>query len=400
EELRENKILMRQNFKYDIKLFYITLSLVALGLVMVFSASQIIARQQFSSPFFFMQKHAIRVALGLCCLFVFMKIPFRVYQRLSLWILIVSVLLLAAIFVWGREARGANRWLPVFKFVLQPVEVAKYALVIFLAARISYLGKGIKNLERGFLPLVGVSLLLALMITLQPNVSNAVLLIFLSLTLLFLGGCRILHLAGFTGLILAAAFPLLYRMSQVRERFDLIFRGTEDPLGAGWHIKQSLIALGSGFIHGCGFGKGHQKFSFLPDAHTDFIYSIIGEELGILGTVTVLILFAVIFARTLRIAKDSPNSFGYLLALGIGMTIVTTALINMSMTLGLIPTAGLPLPFISYGGSSLVTSMSAVGILLNISAQRKTGARRGADLKKKKRSPGVYARRINKVESV
>ncbi len=385
---------MRKNIDYDLNLFCTTLSLVALGLIMVFSASQEIAREHYSSPFFFMQKHAIRVALGLCGLLVFMRVPYRIYRKLSFWLLAAGFILLGAIFIWGREVRGANRWIPLFTFMVQPVEIARYSLVIFLAAKISYMGKGIKDLQKGFLPLLGVSLLFALMVGLQPNISNALLLILLSLTMLFIGGCRILHIAGFGGLTLAAAIPVVLSLSHVRERLAVLIGGGGDLQGAGWHINQSLIALGSGFIFGCGPGRGHQKYSFLPDAHTDFIYSIIGEELGLIGTAGVLILFSLIFARALRIARKAPTSFGYLLAVGIGLSIFSTAIINIAMTLGLLPTAGLPLPFVSYGGSSLVTSMSAVGILLNISSAAKDDRRPAPGRRRKKISQRVYARRV------
>ncbi|HSG27929.1 MAG TPA: FtsW/RodA/SpoVE family cell cycle protein, partial [Candidatus Krumholzibacterium sp.] len=170
----------------------------------------------------------------------------------------------------------------------------------------------------------------------------------------------------------------------VRERFSVLLDRTADIHGQGWHVNQSLIAIGSGFLWGAGPGRGHQKFNFLPDAHTDFIYSIIGEEFGLIGTISVLLLFVLLFRRAIRTAKRSPDSFGYLLAIGIGLIIFSTAIINISMTLGILPVAGLPLPFVSYGGSSLVTSMAAMGILLNISSKGRDSA--GATGKSHRRS--------------
>ncbi len=386
--------------KYDINLFFITFLLVALGLIMVFSASQVIAREQFSSSFFFIQRHAIRVALGICCLLVFMKIPFGVYRKVAVYMLIVSIILLAAIFIWGREVRGANRWLHVFNFMLQPVEVARYALIIFLSARITDVKRRITDLKHGFLPLMAVVILVAVLIGFQPNLSNAILIVLLSLTMMFIGGCRIRHIVSFGAAIAAAGVPLLYSFPHVRERFSVFFDKGADLQGQGWHVNQSLIALGSGFIFGCGPGRGHQKYNFLPDAHTDFIYSIIGEELGLLGTVSVLVLFVMLFNRALRVAKRAPNSFGFLLAAGIGLSIFSTAIINISMTLGLIPVAGLPLPFVSYGGSSLITSMSAVGILLSISSKGrdKQGLKRPGS--GDRNACGVYAKRREPKEMV
>ncbi len=358
---------MKRKPAYDLKLFCAVISLVALGLVMVFSASRVIAGEQFSSPFFFFQRHAIRVGLGLFFLYVFMKIPFGIYRRFNVWILVGALLVLAALFVWGTTVRGCERWLKIFMFTIQPVELAKFSLVIFLAARLAEGRKKLSDLEKGFLPLIGAALAMAVMVGLQPNISNAVLITGLTISLLFIGGVRIRHLAAFAGTIVLAAVPLLYRMEHVRQRVTVLFDRSEDVSGIGWQTKQSLIAFGSGFIFGCGPGNGQQKYMFLPDAHTDFIYSIVGEEFGIVGTAIVLFLFTLIFRRALHIAKRAPNEFGRFLAIGIGLTIFSTAVINMAMTTGLLPTAGLPLPFVSYGGSSLVTSMAATGILLNIS---------------------------------
>jgi cell division protein FtsW len=347
---------------------------------MVFSASRVIAGEQFSSPFFFFQRHAIRVALGLLCLYTFMKIPYGVYRRINFWILAGALLILASLFVWGHSVRGADRWLKVFMFTIQPVEVAKYSLAIFLAARLAEGKKKLADLEKGFLPLAGAAALMALLVGLQPNISNAVLLMALTMTLLFIGGCRMRHLGTFAASVILAAVPFLYRMEYIQQRLKVLFDPEAYVSGIGWQTKQSMIAFGSGFIFGCGPGRGHQKYMFLPDAHTDFIYSIIGEELGFIGTAIVLFLFTLIFRRALLISKRAPNEFGRFLALGIGLTIFATALINMAMTTGLLPTAGLPLPFVSYGGSSLVASMAAIGILLNISTQGRdpeTAAGRG-----------------------
>ncbi|HEM46538.1 MAG TPA: hypothetical protein ENO23_05770, partial [Alphaproteobacteria bacterium] len=229
----------------------------------------------------------------------------------------------------------------------------------------------------------------------QPNVSNAVFIIILSFLMLFIGGCRIPHLISAGAAVVAVSAPLLYRFGHVSGRLHAYLRGGENARGLGYHVDQSLIALGSGFITGVGPGHGHQKYNFLPDAHTDFIFSIIGEELGILGTVVVLALFAFFLSRAVVAARRAPDRFGTLLALGIGFSIAGTALINMSMTLGLLPTAGLPLPFVSYGGSSLMTSLAATGILLNISRRRQTAAAATVRTRARRRSGRrVYARRV------
>ncbi|MBN2072078.1 MAG: putative lipid II flippase FtsW [Candidatus Krumholzibacteriota bacterium] len=389
---------MTKKSKYDLTLFCVTLLLVSLGLIMVFSASNVIGREKFKSSFFFMQNHMIRVAIGLCCFFIFTRIPVRIYRKSSVWILVTGIILLAALFVFGRNVRGCNRWLPLFSFMLQPVEVAKFALIIYIASTITESRKKIKRLKDGFLPLMGVVLLIALLVGLQPNLSNSILIIMLSFVLIFIGGCRLVHLLSFGAGLIAVAVPVLYSFDHVRERVSVLFNSGVDAQGAGYHINQSLIALGSGFIFGAGPGNGHQKFNYLPDAHTDFIYSIIGEELGIVGTATVLILFFVIFRRAVRIAKRANNDFGYLLSIGIGLMIFSTALINISMTLGLIPVAGLPLPFVSYGGSSLVTSLSAMGILLSISSSGRDQQGATKRIASAARSR-IYARKVAQEET-
>jgi cell division protein FtsW len=384
---------MKKKASYDMKLLCAVISLVALGLIMVFSASVVIAGEHFSSPFFFFEKHAVRVALGLLCLYIFMRIPYRIYSKLNFWILGGALLLLASIFIWGISRRGADRWLRFFVFTIQPVEVAKYSLMIFVAVRLAEGKRKLSDLNRGFLPPVGAAVAMALMVGLQPNISNAVLITALALTMLFIGGCRIRHIFAFAASAAIVAAPFLYRMEHVRQRVMIVLGLSDDVSNAGWQMKQSLIAFGSGFIFGCGPGKGHQKYMFLPDAHTDFIYSIIGEELGFIGTAGVLILFAYIFRRSLLIAKRAPNEFGRYLALGIGLTIFSTAIINMAMTTGILPVAGLPLPFISYGGSSLVASMAAVGILLNISSQSREPAAEAGSGRTRSMRNATYARR-------
>ena len=296
-----------------------------------------------------------------------MKIPFGIYRRFNFWVLVAALLMLASIFVWGNRFRGAERWLKIFMFTVQPVEAAKYSLVIFLAARLAEGRKKLADFEKGFLPLVGAAAAMAVMVGRQPNISNAILISMITMTLLFIGGCRIKHIGAFTGAAVAVAVPILYRMEHIRQRLTVLFNPSTDVNGIGWQTRQSLIAFGSGSIFGCGPGRGHQKYLFLPDAHTDFIYSIVGEELGFIGAAIVLLLFTLIFMRAMHISRRAPNEFGRFLAMGIGLTIFFTAVINMAMTTGLLPTAGLPLPFVSYGGSSLITSMVAAGILLNIS---------------------------------
>ncbi len=362
----------------DRKMLYATIALVALGLVMVTSASQIIAHERFRSAYFFTQQHIIRITLGGCMLLLLMKIDFKRYRKLSTWMLAASFVLLIALFIWGIKVRGAVRWIRIYKFNMQPVEIAKLTLVIFLAAKLADAKYRIHDFKRGFLPLLAVCIAMAIIVALQPNFSNAAFIIGLSFVLFFVGGCRLHHIA-LSGLGLAAvSVPILWKQAHILERINVLMGGSRDSLGARYHIDQSLIAHGVGYIGGRGIGDGLQKFHFLPDAHTDFIYSIIGEEMGVIGTMFVLTLFVLILIRAISNAHRAPSDFGYLLSLGLGLSLFLSAVINMAMTLGIFPVVGLPLPFMSFGGTSLVTSLAMVGILLNISSQGREGGRRMA----------------------
>ncbi len=376
----------------DRKMLYATIVLVALGLVMITSASQIVAHERFRSAYFFMHQHLIRIALGGCMLILFMKFDFNRYQKFSTWMLVASFILLIALFICGIRVRGAVRWLRIYKLTIQPVEIAKLTLIIFLAARLTDARQRIGEFKNGFLPLLSICIAMAIMVALQPNFSNAAYIVGFSFILFFVGGCRIHHLA-LSGLTLAAAaVPILWKQDNILERINVLFGWTRSSLGPSYHIDQSLIAHGVGYIGGRGIGGGLQKFYFLPDAHTDFIYSIIGEEMGIIGTTFVLALFVLILVRAVSNAHRAPNDFGYLLSLGLGCSLFLSAAINMAMTLGIFPVVGLPLPFISFGGTSLVTSLATVGILLNISSQGKDGGRRMARTPERKtKKKKVYA---------
>ena len=374
----------------DLKLVLATVALVVLGLIMIASAGQMVKLHRASGPhFYFFFRQLALAGLGLLVMVVAMKVPYRVYQKHAFKLLIAAFALLLAVLVIGTKIRGSSR--SIFDF--QPVEAAKLALVIFLAARISEWGDRIRDFRKGFLPLAGTGTGMAVMVALQPSISNAVLIMMLTFVILFVAGCRMKHLVVFGCATLVAATPFLLQVSKVIARVMTYLKGG-DGSAANFQLEQSLIALGSGSIFGAGPGRGHQKYRFLPDAHTDFIYSIIGEELGLIGTIVVLLVFVFILRRAVRTALRAPDSFGYVLALGTGLLVFMSAMINIAMTTGLIPTAGLPLPFISYGGSSLVASLAAIGILTNISFEGRErrpsiglfGLRRG--------TKSVYVKRV------
>jgi cell division protein FtsW len=379
----------------DLKLVLATVALVVLGLIMIASAGQMVKLHRASGPHFhFFFRQLTLAGIGLLAMAVAIKVPYRVYRKHALKLLVAAFVLLGAVLVVGTEIRGSSRSIYVASFDFQPVEAAKIALVIFLAAKISEWGDRIRDFKRGFLPLAGVGAAMAVMVALQPSISNAVLIMTITFAILFIAGCRIKHLVWFGLAALVAATPFLLHVSKVITRVSSYVKG-ESGSAANFQLEQSLIALGSGSILGAGPGRGHQKYRFLPDAHTDFIYSIIGEELGLIGTIAVLLLFVFILRRAVRTARRAPDSFGYVLALGTGMLIFMSATINIAMTTGVIPTAGLPLPFISYGGSSLVASLAAVGIIASVSHEgRERAPRAGLFARLRGGGKNPYVKRV------
>lgn len=362
---------MDRSNRYAYDLLCATLLLATVGMIMIFSATQVIAKEQYGSPYYFIKHEAVHLALGVMILYICMKIPYRIYRSVAVYGIIIGVISLIAVLLWGREVRGARRWLRIFNFTIQPVEFVKYALIIFTADIIARSKGSVRKLREDFMPVFGVSVLIAVLLVLQPNISNATLIFGLTFIMLYLGRSKLVHLALSYGALFILSVPCLYIQPHVRNRVIGLLNSGEYLLSQNWHVQQSLISLGSGFIYGCGPGKGHQKYRFLPDAHTDFIYSIVGEELGFIGTMLVFGIIVFIFYKALIIARDAPDTFSRYLALGIGLIIMLTSIVNIAMTTGIIPIVGLPLPFVSYGGTSLLTSMAAVGILLNISSARK-----------------------------
>jgi cell division protein FtsW len=382
-----------QRMRYDLKLVLATVALVVLGLVMIASASQMVRLQRMSGPhFYFFYRQLILAALGFFTMGLFMKVPYHLYEKFAGKLFIASLVLLGAVLVVGTRIRGSSRVIYIANFDFQPVEAAKILLVVFLAAKISEWGDRIRDFKTGFIPLASAGMAMAIMVALQPNISNAVLIVALTFVILFVAGCRVKHILVFGVATLAVAVPFLLRISKVVTRLKDYIEGGGSA--TNFQLDQSLIALGSGALFGVGPGRGHQKYRFLPDAHTDFIYSILGEELGLIGTIAVLLLFVFILRRAVRTARRAPDSFGYLLALGIGFLVFMSAAVNIMMTTGIIPTAGLPLPFISYGGSSLVASLAAIGILVNISFEGKERKHTGALFGSGRMTKGIYVKRV------
>lgn len=359
------------------------MGLLALGLVMVYSSSAVLGADRYHSQFFFVKRQALRLLLGLAVMLFLARFDYHRLQRMAPWALALSVGLLGALVVLGGAGvRGANRWLSFAEFTLQPTEIARVACVIYLAKLLDRKGERIISFRDGVLPCAAVLGLIALLILKQPNLGSTIALLVTGFVMLHLAGARLKHLALLGGAgALFAVFQVVrhpYMMDRVQGWLFHWSTGAVDAAGKSWQLHQSIVALGSGGILGEGPGRGMQKFFFLPDPHTDFIYAVIGEELGLVGTASVLVAYVLLFLRGLRISGRAPDRFGFLLAAGLTVSLAVYVGMNISVVTGIIPTTGLPLPFLSYGGSALVVNLGVIGVLLNIASQTKTGIRTGA----------------------
>ena len=358
--------------KFDKYILIVVGVLLITGILMVYSASNAFSRDQLGDSFHYLKRQLIYCGLGLALMFCAMLINYKIYQRLA-WVMItVSLVLLVFVFVPGIGVKisGSTRWIKIWNFTFQPVEIAKLALIIYMTRFLSQKTEYIKSFKRGILPfLIIISVYLGLLCA-QPDFGSVILIVFLAFLLLFIGGARALHLVslGSVAVVFIGVGILLapYRIQRV-----LTFLNPwKDPEGTGYHIVQSLYAFGSGGVLGTGLGGGVQKLHYLPTPHTDSIFSVIGEELGFVGTAVVVMLFMIIVWRGIRISLKTEDRFGSLLAIGISCLIGIQAIINVGVATGSLPSKGITLPFISFGGSSLLISLIAIGVLLNISKNR------------------------------
>lgn len=371
---------MPPKLQIDKWLFSATVGLALFGVVMVYSASAVIAQSENHSQFHYVFKQGVWTTLGFVVMFMAMRFD---YQRLNRrWIvygaLLVTIFLLLAVFAFS-PVNGARRWIKFGGFSAQPSEIAKLALAMFLAYFLAKRAGEEGSFWRTFLPCMIPLGVLAGLVAKEPDLGTALMLAIISMTMCFAAGVRPRHVvyAAIPGLLYVAKMVIFtpFRWRRMATFID----PWADQQGSGYQVVQSLIAVGSGGPHGLGFAQGHQKLLFLPFAHSDFIFAVIGEELGLIGALIVVSVFAVFLWRGMRAALRAPDRFGMLLGIGIVVGIVAQALLNMSVVLALVPTKGIPLPFISYGGSSLVPTLAGVGILLNISQYAPLGRRAGFD---------------------
>jgi len=353
----------------DMWLFGAAVMLLSAGVVMVYSASAIVAADRFHDPYFFLKKQLFWALLGSVAMLVAVRVDYRKLERFVLPALIVAGVLLLLVLIppIGQAINGTRRWIRLGPVSFQPAELAKLALVFYLAAFLARNQERLDDLRRGLLPPLLVGGLFAGLVFVQPDLGNCLTLVALTFGLLYLAGSPVRYL----GWALAPALPLLvvaiamapYRLRRITAFWD----PWADPRGSGFQIIQSWLAFGNGGLFGQGIGASRQKLFYLPESHTDFIFAVVGEELGFIGAVALVSLFAVLIWRGLRVGLRAPDAFGAHLALGITLLIAIQTLLNLGVVTGLLPTKGLPLPFISFGGSALLVTMVGTGVLLNIS---------------------------------
>lgn len=337
----------------------------------VYSASASFSTARFGSSEKLFWSHGIRVLLGLAVTIIFAKIDYHIWQRYSKSLLMVSIGFLLYVLVAGVTIKGATRWVDIGIINFQPSELAKFGLVIHLAAMLAERQEYIKNFRYGFLPMLLWIGMVCGLIAAQPNLSTASVIFLISMLVIFVGNANVLHLMAIGGLGFAAAvgygLSAQYRLNRLMAFFGV--EGNSTAEAVGYQLKQALLAFGSGGVFGVGPGQSRQRDWFLPESYGDFIFSIVGEEYGFLGVALILGAFGVILWRGVIVAGKAPDDFGKFLSAGITFTLGIYAFINAGVTCGLLPTTGLPMPFISYGGTAILFSAAALGILLNISAQ-------------------------------
>ncbi|MFC2156412.1 putative lipid II flippase FtsW [Acidobacteriota bacterium] len=358
-------------FGFDRILFFTTLILVSIGIVMVFSSSGILSSEKFGHPFHYILHQLIGAGLGISIILIMFKVntPFYSNRILVYGLLFLTIGLLFLCLIMPSYG-STDRWIQVFNLRFQPSELAKISLILFLAYFLDKKKEKINHPLNLAAPLIAIFIILVL-ILMEPDYSTAIIVFLLSSIMLFLGGVKLRYFIV-PGIISAGLFSFYLIQAPYRlQRITAFLSPEKDPLGSGFHIIQSKLAVGSGGIFRLNIGESIQKLFFLPAAHTDYIYAIVGEELGFLGALTVIFLFAIFLWRGLLISRRAPNLFSQVAAAGITLAIFIQAMVNISVVLGMGPPTGLPLPMISYGRSSLITTLFAVGILLHISQRRK-----------------------------
>jgi len=359
--------------KPDFVLLSIIFILLIAGVVMVYSSSFVWSDYKFDDSFFYAKRQLLFAGAGLVAMFFLMRMPYSIWQKYSKVILLTCFILLILVLIpgIGMVRGGARSWIGIGAFSVQPSEFMKLGLIIFLASFLAKNQKYITSFKKGFLPALLLVFASFGLIMLQPDLGTGMVLVLTCMIMIFAAGARIKHFVGL-GVLGLTGFILLIASAPYRiSRITAFLNPWEDPLGDGFQIIQSLYAIGPGGLMGLGFGESIQKYFYLPEPQTDFIFAVLSEELGFIGGSFIIVLFLLLLWRGIKIALEAPDLYGRFLALGIISMLSLQAMINISVVIGLIPVTGITLPFLSYGGSSLTLTLCSVGVLLNISKHSK-----------------------------
>jgi cell division protein FtsW len=355
-----------KNLRIDIVLLLGILALVGFGIVIIYSSSAAFAQARGYPDSFYLVNHIKKVIIGFAAFLIGLSVPYKTWEKAARPVMILALLLLAFVVTMGMSAHGARRWISFASFGLQPSELAKVAMVFFLARLLTEKADIMGSFGKGFLASLAVSGLTFLLILKQPNYSTAATVLAISVAMVFAGGCRLRHLFS-VGLVALPSLGILMVSSPYRMKRVMAFIHPENNLASSYQSLQALISLGNGGFFGTGLGTSTQKLGYLPMPFTDTIFSILGEELGLIGTTLCLALFALVIWRGLRVSFYCPDRFGSLTALGIVVSLAVNVIMHVGVCAKFFPTTGQPLPFVSYGGTSLCAGLFAMGVLLNIS---------------------------------
>lgn len=356
---------MEENQSVDFWLLFSALILAGIGLVMVYSSSMYFSMDRVGDGMYFFKKQAFRLLISLFVMMFLTKVNYRGFARIGTQLLIGGFILLIMLLIQKlASGKGVERWLRLGFVTFQPSEMMKVISVIFLASAITKMGERVRDFKHGFIPLLGSLMITFILIVVEPDLGTAGLILVVGFGVLFLGRAKFAHLAAVTLPALIAVSIIAMTVPYMQKRIILFLHDA-----GGYQVKQSIIGIGSGGIFGLGLGNSVQKYYFLPERHTDFVFSIFAEEVGLVGTTLLLLLLFLYIYRGFKIAEQAPDTFGFLLASGLSMMVGAQVFINIGVATKILPTTGMTLPFISYGGSSLLLSFIATGILLNISKQ-------------------------------
>lgn len=360
---------MKKIRPFDFGIFIVILMLLVGGIIMIASASSVNALARYGNSYYLLERQMIWAAIGIIAMLFVSKIDYHLWGKFSNLVYLVSVVLLILVLIphIGAIRNGAQRWINLGITDFQPSEVAKLGIIVFLSYRLTKDREKLGDLVKGLIPFIITTVIVVGLLLLEPHKSCAIIILLLTGILIFTAGAKMSHIAAAGALAGIAGFALIMKDLYSSKRIFTFLNPWVDPRGDGWQTIQSLYAIGSGGIFGLGLGRSRQKFLYIPEPQNDFIFSILAEELGFIGVVTIIILFLIFMWRGIRIAMKAPDVFGSLLATGLTSLVAVQVLINIAVDIALLPVTGVPLPFFSYGGSSLCFLMIGMGILLNIS---------------------------------